>query len=357
MQKNIKKSLLTCLSICSFAIHLDTIAAPYIPADGDEVVANWQVLDSQKEVLNLTTVRKFIEQGQYPGESDYRYGRAKIWLQAQLSQNKEVSAELLYLYARVLQHQHQFDIALKYLDDALALNPADTNSWLLKASIHMVQGDTDLAKRACLTLLGKANLIVTSACALDVASQDGQLDDSYKALARLNKSQGRADSPEQQWIVQMLADMALRNNKPAAANTHLKSFDLNTASVSVLALWADTQLALLQYDQVLIRLTPIVNAHPIQDDALLLRLAIAEKENSKLPYWQNIFAQRVALRELRNDSLHAAEVARYYLDVNIPPKKALHWAKINWQVAQQHGDRKLLDQATDLWQKNIRNNK
>jgi tetratricopeptide (TPR) repeat protein len=350
MQKNIKKILLICVGACAFGLHQQSFAAPYTPTNGSDVIATWQVLDNNKSVINLETVREFIEQGQYPGESDYRYGRAKTWLQSQLIKNKEASVELLYLYARVLQHQHQFDDALKYLDEALTLDPTSTNSWLLKSNIHIVQGDADLAKRACLAMLGSANIMVLSACALDVASQDGQLDKSYQELNRLYTSQGLADSPEQQWIVQMLADMALRNDMPVAAEKHLESFDLETASVSILALWADTQLALLKYDQVLIRLAPIVNAHPIKDDALLLRLTLAEKAYSKLPYWQNIFAQRVALRELRNDSLHAAELARYYLDVNIKPEKALYWAEINWQVAQQYGDRKLLDRANNLWQ-------
>jgi tetratricopeptide (TPR) repeat protein len=351
MKKAVKKLLLIWVGVCAFGLHLPSIAAPYTPVDGSIVVATWQVLDNEQKVINLKSVREFIEQGQYPGESDYRYGRAKTWLQSQLTQDKKVSTELLYLYARVLQHQHQFDGALKYLNEALALDPKDTNSWLLKSNIHMVQGDSDLAKQACLAMLGHTNIIVLTACALDVASQDGQLDDSYKQLNRLSTSKGLAKSPEQKWIAHMLADMALRNDMSVAAEKHLESFDLKTASVSILALWADTQLALLKYDQVLIRLAPIVNAHPIKDDALLLRLTIAEKASSKLPYWQNIFAQRVALRELRNDSLHAAELARYYLDVNIKPEKALYWAEINWQVAQQYGDRTLLDRANNLWQK------
>jgi tetratricopeptide (TPR) repeat protein len=351
MNKAVKKLLLIWVGICAFGLHLPSIAAPFTPVDGSIVVATWQVLDNKQEVINLKSVREFIEQGQYPGESDYRYGHAKTWLQSQLAQNTQISAELSYLYARVLQHQHQFDSALRYLDDALALDPEDTNSWLLKANIHMVQGDANLAQQACLAMLGSANIMVLSACALDVASQDGQLDKSYQELNRLYTSQGLADSPEQQWIVQMLADMALRNDMPVAAERHLESFNFETASVSILALWADTQLALLKYDQVLIRLAPIVNAHPIKDDALLLRLTLAEKASSKLPYWQNIFAQRVALRELRNDRLHAAELARYYLDVNIKPEKALYWAEINWQVAQQYGDRTLLDRANNLWQK------
>jgi tetratricopeptide (TPR) repeat protein len=352
MKKAVKKLLLIWVGVCAFGLHLPSIAAPFTPTDGSIVVATWQVLDNKQEVVNLETVREFIEQGQYPGESDYRYGRAKTWLQSQLAQNTQISAELSYLYARVLQHQHQFDDALKYLDDALALNPEDTNSWLLKSNIHMVQGDADLAKQACLAMLGHTNITVLTACALDVASQDGQLDESYKQLNRLSTSQRLAKSPEQKWIVHMLADMALRNDMPDAAEKHLESFDLETASVSILALWADTQLASLKYDQVLIRLAPIVNSYPLKDDALLLRLSMAEKESSKLPYWQNIFAQRVALRELRKDSLHAAELARYYLVVNIQPKKALYWAEVNWQVAKQHDDRNLLDQATDLWQKN-----
>ncbi|MFT7185703.1 MAG: tetratricopeptide (TPR) repeat protein [Pseudohongiellaceae bacterium] len=352
MQQTVKNLLLIWVCIYACGIPVKSLAAPYTPVDENAVVASWQVLDSKKEVIDLNMVREFIEQGQYPGESDYRYGRAKIWLEARLNQNQNVSAELFYLYARVLQHQHQFDTALKYLDDAIALNPEDINSWLLKANIHMVQGDHSLAKQACLAMLGRANIIVLTACALDVASQDGQLDDSYKELTRLFQSQTFADIPEKQWIVQMLADMALRKNIPAAANTHLKSIDLTAAPVSVISLWADTQLALLKHDQVLILLASIVKAHPIQDDALLLRLAIAEKEYPQQSYWQTIFAQRVALRELRNDSLHAAELARYYVDVNVQPEKALHWAKINWQVAQQHSDRKLLDQAAELWRRN-----
>ena len=54
-----------------------------------------------KEVINLTTVREFIEQGHWQ-ESDYRYSRAKIWLQTQIKQNKNRSTEIFYLYARVL---------------------------------------------------------------------------------------------------------------------------------------------------------------------------------------------------------------------------------------------------------------
>ena len=139
-----------------------------------------------------------------------------------------------------------------------------------------------------------------------------------------------------------------------SSECHLKNFNLNNAPVSILlygAIHNSPCNNMKKYHSVL---TPIVKAHPIKDDALLLRLAIAEKENSKRPYWQNVFAQRVVLRELRNDNLHAAELARYYLDVNIQPEKALHWARVNWQVAQQHGDRKLLDQATELWQKDNR---
>ena len=51
-------------------------------------------------------------------------------------------------------------------------------------------------------MLGKTNLIVLSACALDVASQDGQLDDSYQELSRLHTSQDLSNSTEQRWIVQ-----------------------------------------------------------------------------------------------------------------------------------------------------------
>lgn len=328
----------------------NSIAAPYTPKDTSEVIATWKVFNATDKQMSLDDISNFIEQGQYPGEADYRYGRAKAWLQAKMA-NASPNAQTYYLYARVLQHQHQFDRAIKALERSIELKPTAINSWLLKANIHLVQGDIVGARQACLTLIGKADILLISTCALEVASQNGKLVESYQELARLYQLYQPNDEPEKRWIVQILADMAFKQGMAEEALSYLNQLDMDNAPVSLLALWSDIELALNQHQQVYDTLSSIVSQNTLQDDALLLRLAIAEKSLGNTVKWQWSFAQRVKLREQRQDSLHAFDLAKYYLNVDIQPKKALYWANINWQVARQDNDRILLEQAKALLRK------
>jgi tetratricopeptide (TPR) repeat protein len=334
-------------SLCLLFIG-NSLAAPYTPKDNNEVVATWKVFNDTDQQMSLDYISDFIEQGQYPGEADYRYGRAKAWLQTKMA-NASPNAQTYYLYARVLQHQHQFDRALKALDRAIELKPTAVNSWLLKANIHLVQGDIVAARQACLTLIGKADILLISTCALEVASQNGKLAESYQELARLYRLYQPANEPEKTWLVQILADMALKQDLAEAALGYLDQANMDNAPVSLLALWSDVQLSLNQHQVVYDKLSNVIEQHPVQDDALLLRLAIAEKYLGNTVKWQWAFAQRVKLREQRHDSLHASDLAQYYLKVDVQPKKALYWAKINWQVARQTNDRMLLEQAKALF--------
>ncbi|MGP1832033.1 tetratricopeptide repeat protein [Shewanella frigidimarina] len=328
----------------------NSIAAPYTPKDTSEVIATWKVFNATNKQMSLDDISNFIEQGQYPGEADYRYGRAKAWLQAKMA-NASPNAQTYYLYARVLQHQHQFDRAIKALERSIELKPTAINSWLLKANIHLVQGDIVGARQACLTLIGKADILLISTCALEVASQNGKLVESYQELSRLYQLYQPNNEPEKRWIVQILADMAFKQGMAEEALSYLNQLDMDNAPVSLLALWSDIELALNQHQQVYDTLSSIVSRNAVQDDALLLRLAIAEKSLGNTVKWQWSFAQRVKLREQRQDSLHAFDLAKYYLNVDIQPKKALYWANINWQVARQDNDRILLEQAKALLRK------
>ncbi|GGP89522.1 tetratricopeptide repeat protein [Shewanella ulleungensis] len=329
----------------------NSVAAPYTPKSEDEIIATWKVLDDSptytnnaKQGVSLAQISEFIEQGQYPGEADYRYGRAKALLQAKMSQETP-DAQTFYLYARVLQHQHQFSKAIKALERSITLDPLAVNSWLLKANIHLVLGDIVGAREACLALIGKADILLISTCALEVAGQNDKLPESYNELVRLYNLYQPINEQEQYWIVQILADMAMRQNLADNALVYLNQVDLQRAPVSLLALWADVQMSLQQHQQVIDTLGDIVSSNPIQDDALLLRLARAEKALNASVEWQWAFAQRVELREQRQDSLHASELAQYYLYVDVQPTKALYWAKVNWRVARQINDRILLEEA------------
>ena len=91
------------------------------------------------------------------------------------------------------------------------------------------------------------------------------------------------------------------------------------------------------------------------DDALLVRLALSEKHigkehGEKDKHWQTQLAERVALREQRQDSLHASELAIYYLDIAPNAQKALYWAEINFSNTREYSDKKLLTRAQQFSQ-------
>jgi hypothetical protein len=138
--------------------------------------------------------------------------------------------------------------------------------------------------------------------------------------------------------------MAMRLDNPKAAEDWLTP-QLDKATVNYLAQWADTQIAQKNYGKIISYLTPVVTSASEVDDLLLLQLSIAEKESSHDNHWQQQLAERVALREQRQDSAHANELARYYLDINSQPQKALLWAKLHWQNSREYNDRKLLERA------------
>lgn len=58
-----------------------------------------------------------------------------------------------------------------------------------------------------------------------------------------------------------------------------------------------------------------------------------------------MMAERVSLREIRQDTFHASELAKYYINIQPNPDKALYWANINWQQAKMSMDQQLLKDA------------
>ncbi|MEI8618842.1 hypothetical protein P4S63_22015 [Pseudoalteromonas sp. B193] len=71
--------------------------------------------------------------------------------------------------------------------------------------------------------------------------------------------------------------MSYRLNNYKQALSHLQSVDLVQAPVSLIVLWADIQIALNQPQQVLNTLSVLLPDKGNLEDAILLRLSIAEK--------------------------------------------------------------------------------
>ncbi|HEY6529708.1 MAG TPA: tetratricopeptide repeat protein [Cellvibrionaceae bacterium] len=330
-----------------------SFATPFIPESADTVVAQWPLHST--ELLNrsntaddsnaaLAAARAYMQQAMLPGQSNL-YGRAQAVL-APVMAKHPASAEFWLTWAQLLQHQHQFSSAKQALDEVFARDPHNVTASLLAARIALIQGNAAQAKRHCISLLGRSELVTVSACALEAASYSDKasLQSSYAQLRQLATGTF-ADAEQGIWLQQILADMALRLDQPQAALNHLTPMPAQ-ASVSLWSQWAGVQLALHNYEELLSTLGTLVRALSDQDDALLVRLALAEKRLSPGEYnWQQLITEKIHLREQRGDTQHAADMCLFYLDISPDPQKALQWAKQNWQQAQEPADRILLARA------------
>lgn len=360
------KFLLILLLTASLSARLS--ATPYTPQSNDDIIAQWAA-PSNAAVQSLKTASRlqpsdpttilalansYLAQAAQPGQSRF-YGLAQAALkpltEKTISDKNSASPQLWLAWAQVQQHQHNFVIAQAALEKVFAAEPSNETANLLAARIFIIQEKPLAARNACLKLLGNADLLTITACSLEANSylNPNDLNNSYRQLAELVKRQGLPDDERATWLIQLLADFAMRNNDPATAATWLQQ-RLPNANVNYLAQWADVQLALGNSQTVLTQLAPIVNAAPEMDDALLVRLALCEKHigkehGEKEKYWQTQLAERVALREQRQDSLHASELAIYYLDIAHNAQKALYWAEINFSNTREYSDKKLLTRA------------
>jgi len=351
-------------------------AAPYTPKSNDDIIAQWAApsnaaLQSLKTASRLqpndpatilALANSYLAQAAQPGQSRF-YGLAQSALKPltektisdkTISDKNSTSPQLWLAWAQVQQHQHNFVVAQTALEKVFAADPSNETANLLAARIFIIQEKPLAARNTCLKLLGNADLLTITACSLEANSylNPNDLNNSYRQLAELVKRQGLPDDERATWLIQLLADFAMRNNDPATAATWLQQ-RLTNASVNYLAQWADVQLALNNSQAVITQLAPIVAAAPEMDDALLVRLALSEKQirkehGEKDKHWQTQLAERVALREQRQDNLHASELAIYYLDIAPNAQKALHWAEINFSNTREYSDKKLLARAQQL---------
>jgi tetratricopeptide (TPR) repeat protein len=360
-----QKSLLIMLIFVMILIVFGATARPYIPKDKQQIVASWDLGAADKETnlplsQRLSKVAWHIQQGQYAGQSNKHYGRAKALLRpvfakqtsTALNQHSlRVQSQAWYLRARIVQYQHEFDLALEYLENSIALDTNNSAAYLLKANVLLTQGNFTPSLKSCSALLGKADLRLTTACVLEVKANQGELSSSYTSLSALlarQRPQNQAQN-EQDWLLQLVAEMALKLDLYQEAETWLnqaltESQDLATKPLSFIVLWADVQLRLHQNQRVLRELSAVVEHAGFKDDALLTRLSLAEQSTPN-NHWRNLLHERIDLRLARHDTFHSADLARFFLDIAPDPERALYWARINWQHAKLDDDKQLLERA------------
>ena len=246
------------------------------------------------------------------------------------------------LYARALlrQYRHDFEGALRDLQEVLAKDATHEGARAWRAAIFMVRADYPAAARECAAL--PTDELYSIACAAYVQATTGHTRDAY---ARLAKASGEKDAePEEKlWVLTRLAEMAWRLGSPAAAERHFReALDLGIEDNFLLATYADFLLESGRAADAIALLR-----ERTRSDTLLLRLALAQKAAGTRDAEASIRAlgERFAAAGLRGEKLHLAEEARYLLDLKGDAKGALAAAAENWTEQREPRDALVLLEA------------
>ena len=269
-------------------------------------------------------------------------------LQSTLAEQSGVNQSISWLLASadLMQYQHQFDSAGDYLERILELRPSHLQASLMLARIALAQGNTDQAKSRCTSLFGEHALSVVSTCLLEVEGRGDQPQAAYTQLADLQRrqSQGTEVNAIQRWRLQILAEQALLLERYTEARSWLSQLpDDKTIVEEKLLLDSHLMEASASLPDKL-----IADCDNQLTDALAVRVALVQQRLHKGGGWVDYIQQRRRLRVLRNDRLHSADIAFYFTYLMQQPESAVKWANINYSVAKEPFDKRLLVDAQQL---------
>ncbi|MGQ4276437.1 tetratricopeptide repeat protein [Pseudidiomarina sp. E22-M8] len=258
-----------------------------------------------------------------------------------------------------LQYGHRFADALTLLDKLLTRQPQHLQARLMQARIHLAQGSLAAAQQSCQALLGQVDIAITATCLLEVAGRKNpdRLEATYTQLSRLYQQQPAGETVRH-WQQQILAEQAFALGDYEAAVGWFADRDFASHPVVNQKLMLDAWLALQQPAQVLAAYTRCPQVGALPEDSVIVRLAHAERLMTAAPAtstgdesaqcWQQLARDRMQIRIARDDALHTADIGYYFAYVKLDPAQALRYAELNYQVAKEPADQRLLDAAKDL---------
>jgi hypothetical protein len=171
----------------------------------------------------------------------------------------------------------------------------------------------------------------------------GHAGPAYETLSAAFKAAPQASADEKLWALLRLAELAQRLDRTDAIESHFRqAMALGITDTFLYAAYADfllDQKRPAEVVQMLKDKTP--------SDVLLLRLVFAER-TLKLPtagQREATLAARYAAAQLRGDTVHQQEEARFALQVQNDPANALRLARENWKVQREPRDARIFLEA------------
>lgn len=335
------------------------LAAPFVPQADDQVLEKLPLRPNDPVAREMRQLREQLRAdprnvtiatalaSRYYGlvgeEGDPRYlGYAQAAL-APWWDLPEPPVEVQVLRAGLAQFRHDFDGALNDLGSVLRRDPDHAQARALRATIHIVQARYQEAKADCLRLRGVTSELIAVGCSAMVDGLTGKLDSAHDRLAGTLAAHPEATAGERLWVLIRLAEMAQRQDRPLAAESYFRqAISLGITDTFLLAAYADFLLDHKRYGEVVALLkdrTP--------SDGLLLRLVLAETRLD-LPVagaHAGTLAARYEAAQLRGDTVHQQEEARFRLQIYHDEKNALVLARENWKVQKEPRDARILLEA------------
>ena len=334
-------------------------AAPHVPVSDDTVLERLPFRPNDPIAREMATLRTALRQNprdekaavklaqRYYGlvaeEGDPRYiGYAQAALSPWWSL-PEPPLDVQLMRASLAQFNHDFSGSLRDLDSIITRYPTNAQARALRAIINLVQARYVEARADCHALHGITDELIAVGCD---AMTDGLTGKSEAALQTLTAEFARhpqATPDEKLWILVRLAEIAQRLGKIELAESYFKqAVALNISDTFLLAAYADLLL-----DQHRPEAVVALLKDRTRSDVLLLRLVFAE-QILKLPtaeQFTRTLAARYGAAQLRGDTVHQQEEARFALAVEHDATKALDLALKNWVVQREPRDARIVLEA------------
>ena len=341
-------------------------AAPFTPANDSDVVERLPLSATDPSVRRLQSLRKQLDAK--PNDVSLRLEIARRYFDLAMAQgdpryvgyasaalspldktppNTNALAANYWLTKGMLQqYSHNFDGALDSLNKASQADSQSPDPYAWRAAIHMVQANYSGAQTECNALKPLSTPLFATGCSQYVQAHSGGaagLQTAFDALNAAVKSEPNASPELMLWELTRLAEMAIRLNRPAEADAYFqRALKLGVTDQFLLGAYADFLLTQNKPDAVIELLS-----NWERSDILLLRLALAGKatKHPKATEWANKLRDRFKEAAQRGDRLHEQEAARFELDIENNPNKALALAVNNYKLQKEPRDAQVLLRA------------
>jgi Tfp pilus assembly protein PilF len=336
-------------------------AAPFTPANDSDVVEHLPLSATDPSARRLQSLRKQLEAK--PDDVSLRLEIARRYFDLSMAQgdpryvgyasaaltpldktppasNAALTASYWQIKGMLQQYSHNFDGALASLDKANLADPKSPDAMAWRAAIQMVQANYAKAQAECDALKPLTTPLFAAGCTQYIRATTGELQSAFDTLNAAVKAEPAAQPELMLWELTRLAEMANRLKRFDEAETYFqRALKLGVTDQFLLGAYADFLLQQKKPEAVITLL-----ADWERSDILLLRLALAGKatNHKKAADWASSLRDRFVEAAKRGDRLHEQEAARFELDIESNPKKAINLAANNYKLQKEPRDAEVL---------------